>query len=766
MGEGEIRTEGVCDVDDTIFVAVGENVEEGKSLLSWALKSFAGRNICILHVHQPTHSPSLMNERLSEAVEKFQEIEHQKMHSILNQYLQLVEQVEIRPGKIWIEMSNIEQGILHIISHHGVKWLVMGAAAEKYYSENLSELKSNKAIFVCHHAPVPCQIWFSCKGCLIRTRSDEIGSHLAGVVPLSSKTNKNLTHSMTGDGSSLYLPHSMTGDGSSLYLPSNSQNSPFSSSVDFLGDKLEVKGRIDNQSECAIIDAEKSKQRQTEEPVRGWRGDRDMLETYTAEASETFYLKEINSRSYMEDLLKKQRQELEKMKNKHNQIVKELQLVQNQKLSLERKFMENCSTEEELEEKILQAVKLLISFKGKRDLLWKEQERALRESHKFQKMVKEDVCAMHVSHFFDISFSEIIEATRTFDPSMKIGEGRFGSVYKGIIHHVKVAIKMLPSCGSQSDSDFEHKAEILSRVRHPNLVTLLCACTESRSLIYEYLENGSLEDHLAGHLKSRSLPWQLRLRIASEICSALIFLHAHKSSIVHGNLKLSNILLDANFVSKISDLGIKNFQNDENPYGKNDLEASIYLEPEYVDGRHVTESDVYSFGIILLQLLTARPASSIIRDMRCAMEVGNVSTVLDHSAGDWPLEQVTLLAFLALRCCEENRLNQPDLVAEVWPVIEPMRDLCTLSCLGSTSSRLDSTAQQRIPSNFVCPIFQEVMKDPHIAADGFTYEGDAIKGWLNSGHKTSPMTNLQLDHCDLLPNYALYYAIQEWQQKS
>ena len=59
MGEGEIRTEGVCDVDDTIFVAVGENVEEGKSLLSWALKSFAGRNICILHVHQPTHSPSL-----------------------------------------------------------------------------------------------------------------------------------------------------------------------------------------------------------------------------------------------------------------------------------------------------------------------------------------------------------------------------------------------------------------------------------------------------------------------------------------------------------------------------------------------------------------------------------------------------------------------------------------------------------------------------------------------------------------------------------
>lgn len=487
---------------------------------------------------------------------------------------------------------------------------------------------------------------------------------------------------------------------------------------------------------------------------------------YPAEASETFYLEEINLKSYMEDLLKKRRQELETMKNEHNQIIKELQLVQNQKLSLERQIMENCSTEKELEEKIIQAVNLLISFKEKRDLLWKERDNALRQSHKFQKMVKRDVCALHISQFFGISFLEIIEATQNFDPSMKIGEGRFGSVYKGIIRHVKVAIKMLPSCGSQSDSEFEHEAEILSRVRHPNLVTLLCACTESRSLIYEYLENGSLEDHLAGHLKSRSLPWKLRLRIASEICSALIFLHAHKSIIVHGNLKLSNVLLDANFVSKISNLGVKNLQNGQNPCSKNDMEASRYLKPEFVDGRHMTESDVYSFGIILLQLLTARPASSVIRDVRCAMDVGNISTVLDHSAGDWPLEQVKQLTFLALRCCKEKRLNQPDLVAEVWPVIEPMRDLCTLSCLGSTSSCLDLTAQRRIPSHFVCPIFQEVMKDPYIAADGFTYEGDAIKGWLNSGHKTSPMTNLELDHCDLLPNYALYYAIQEWQQKS
>lgn len=242
-------------------------------------------------------------------------------------------------------------------------------------------------------------------------------------------------------------------------------------------------------------------------------------------------------------------------------------------------------------------------------------------------------------------------------------------------------------------------------MRHPNLVTLLGACTESRSLIYEYLKNGSLEAHLAGRSKS-PLPWQIRLKIASEICSTLIFLHANESCIARGNLSLTNILLDANLVSKISDLGTSNFQDGQNTCAKNHTEASIYQDPDCFSGSYTTESDVYSFGIVLLQLLTARLTSSVVRDVRCAMEVGKISTVLDYSAGDWPLEQVKQLASLALRCCEEKRLNRPDLAAEVWPVIEPMRDLHTLSCLDSSSSCLDSNVQRRIPSCFVCPIYQ------------------------------------------------------------
>lgn len=192
---------------------------------------------------------------------------------------------------------------------------------------------------------------------------------------------------------------------------------------------------------------------------------------------------------------------------------------------------------------------------------------------------------------------------------------------------------------------------------------------------------------------------------------------------------------------------------------------TIYVEPEYITAGELTaKSDVYAFGIVVLQLLTGRLTSGVVRDVCCALESGNLSTVLDFSAGDWPIEQAKQLAFLGMRCCQTISSNRPDLISEVWPVLEPMKyNLCSLSSDLNSSCSLPKS-QKRIPPHFICPILKEVMEDPCIAADGFTYEADAIKGWFDSGHKTSPMTNLKLDHCDLLPNYALYYAILEWKQ--
>lgn len=245
------------------------------------------------------------------------------------------------------------------------------------------------------------------------------------------------------------------------------------------------------------------------------------------------------------------------------------------------------------------------------------------------------------------------------------------------------------------------QVEVLSRVRHPNLVTIIGTCPESRSLVYNYIRNGSLEDRLSCKNKTTPLPWQTRISIASEICSALAYLHSSKPCIIHGDLKPSKVLLDGNFVSKLGDLGIAQLIN------KSDLTASsVYMDPGYLrTGKLTPESDVYSFGIILLRILTARPVSGIIKDVRCALEKGNFSALLDSSAGDWPLEQARQLAYAALRCCEKHRFNRPDLVTEIWSALESMRVSCNLSV--SYSGLKEA---RRVPSHFVCPIFQVIFK--------------------------------------------------------
>lgn len=519
--------------------------------------------------------------------------------------------------------------------------------------------------------------------------------------------------------------------------------------------------------EHAMLDAENSKQRAFEESVKRWKAEEDAMEAnHMAEVSYKLSKEKEDQRRELEEILATQKEEIEELKIQHDLCLEELQTIQEKKLVLESQITESSYAGKELEEKIIQAVELLISFRKQRDQMQIERDSAIKEVNRFRKLVQDDADEYCIKNFFSISFSDIIEATQNFDPSSKIGEGKFGSVYKGTIHLVKVAIKMLPACGSLSDSDFQHKAESLSRVRHPNLVTLMGICSESRSLAYEFLKNGNLEDHLACRKKFRPLDWQHRIRIVVEICSALIFVHANDPCIVHGNLRPTNILLDAKFVSKISDFGVHLLISQDENSNNDDPEASIYVAPECIDkGQLTIESDVYSFGIILLRLLTARPASGIVRDVKCALESGNLRSVLDSSAGDWPNEQAELLAYLALRCCEKDPLDRPNMLSEVWPTIESMRNVSTPNSDLSSSSK-GSKGQKRIPPHFVCPIFQDVMEDPHIAADGYTYEGDAIKGWLYSGHNTSPMTNLKLDTCDLIPNYALYRAIQEWQQQS
>ncbi|XP_044506228.1 U-box domain-containing protein 32 isoform X3 [Mangifera indica] len=735
----EIEREGVAwDVEETIFVAVGKNVDKSKTMLFWAAQSFLGKKICLLHVHKPAHGVALeesnyaVDELKQYSVQASRELERQKVLDILNQYLFILSQYEIHVDTLYIERDSVENGIVEVIEQYNIRWLVMGAAADKHYSKELAELKSRKAIFVSEQAPIFCHIWFACKGHLIYTRNriqTEDSLKLEIVAPLQllnweveTKQSEHLDlHSLINMLSS---PDSdeeadefeetaccsiqSSWDTNSLF--GTSKSTPL-----FTDEEEKSQGQatsvVSHSIEQAKMDAKKSNQIIYQEIVQQWKEEDEAVEAKCkVEALQSLSVKEMSQRKELEELLARQRQEVERIKNQHDKIVKELQIVQGQKSLLESQLAESHCVAKELEEKILSAVELLISFKQKRDELRIECGNAKRRVMELNKPVNIEAASFCMPGLLEFSFMEVNEATNNFDPAWKIGEGRYGSVYRGVLRHLHVAIKMLPSYGSQSSREFQNEVEVLSRVRHPNLVTLIGTCPESRSLVHEYLSNGSLEDWLTRKDKGAPLPWHTRIEVASEICSVLIYLHSNEPCIIHGNLKPSKILLDANFVSKLGDLCISHFiPRGEGIDSSNTLsnesntnDTSAYMDPEYLEtGKLTPESDVYSFGIILLRLLTGRPVSRILKDVKCALDNGNINALLDYSAGDWPLEEAKLLAHLALRCCDKNRLNRADLSSEIWIVLEPIR----VSCVAPASCS-SSKEPRRIPSHFMCPIFQ------------------------------------------------------------
>ena len=230
------------------------------------------------------------------------------------------------------------------------------------------------------------------------------------------------------------------------------------------------------------------------------------------------------------------------------------------------------------------------------------------------------------------------------------------------------------------------QVRVLSQLRHPNLVKLIGSCPEAFALIYEYVPNGSLEDRLSCKDNSPPLSWQTRVSIAKGLCSVLDYLHSIKPhSIIHGDLKPSNILLDANLGSKLSDFGICRIICHERSSTNNTTLCHItipkgtlpYIDPEFLETGALTfKSDVYSFGLILLQLLTGRPPFLIANGVKDSLDAGNLKALLDPLAGDWPIALAQELARLGLRCCDRKRKRRPNLGSDVWKVLEPLNTSC------------------------------------------------------------------------------------------
>ncbi|XP_031483078.1 U-box domain-containing protein 52-like isoform X3 [Nymphaea colorata] len=321
------------------------------------------------------------------------------------------------------------------------------------------------------------------------------------------------------------------------------------------------------------------------------------------------------------------------------------------------------------------------------------------------------------------------------------------------------------SVAQEEVADASQKLEILSRIRHPHLLLLLGACPEHGCLVYEYMENGSLDDRLFRKNNTPPLCWSDRFRIAWEIASALLFLHTSKPKpIVHRDLKPANILLDHNFVSKIGDVGLCTLLPTDHAttvFNNTALAGTLcYIDPEYQrTGLVSPKSDIYAFGMIILQLLTAKPPMALAHLVETALLEGKLQEILDGSAGEWPLKETQELAALGLSCVELRRSDRSDLKDDILPILERLKDIPKFvqDSMGEI--------QKSSPSHFLCPILKEVMQDPCIAADGYTYERRAIERWLRTNDK-SPMSNLPFPSKALLPNYTLLAAIAEWRSKN
>ncbi|KAK7345710.1 hypothetical protein VNO77_16320 [Canavalia gladiata] len=211
------------------------------------------------------------------------------------------------------------------------------------------------------------------------------------------------------------------------------------------------------------------------------------------------------------------------------------------------------------------------------------------------------------------SFSEVEKATAKFSSQRILGEGGFGRVYCGTLDDgTEVAVKLLTRANQNGDHEFIAEVEILNRLHHRNLVKLIGICIERRSrcLVYELVRNGSIESHLHGIDRERSpLNWEARKKIALGAARGLAYLHEDSNPrVIHRDFKASNVLLEDDFTPKVSDFGLAR----EAPEGSHHISTRVmgtfgYVAPEYaMTGHLLVKSDVYSYGVVLLELLTGR----------------------------------------------------------------------------------------------------------------------------------------------------------------
>ncbi|CAL1394190.1 unnamed protein product [Linum trigynum] len=303
------------------------------------------------------------------------------------------------------------------------------------------------------------------------------------------------------------------------------------------------------------------------------------------------------------------------------------------------------------------------------------------------------------------TFKQLHSATGGFSKSNVVGHGGFGSVYRGVLSDGrKVAIKVMDQEGKQGEEEFEVEVELLSRLHSPYLLALLGYCSDNnrKLLVYNFMANGGLQEHLyplpGSNATYRKLDWETRLRIALEAAKGLEYLHEHVSPpVIHRDFKSSNILLDKTFHAKVSDFGLAKLGPERagGHVSTRVLGTQGYVAPEYaLTGHLTTKSDVYSYGVVLLELLTGRvpvdmkrpPGEGVLVSwaLPSLTDREKVIQIMDPALeGQYSMKEVVQVAAIAAMCVQPEADYRP-LMADVVQSLVPL--VRSTSKLGSSSS--------------------------------------------------------------------------------
>lgn len=644
-----------------------DNDKNSQQAVKWATENLLVGDstlIALVHVKSPTRI-SYENEasiRLHEM-----EIAKNEMIALFRPYRLFCARKGIRVVDVVLENPNVVKALLHYVNSRKISNIVVGAAKGNVLTRKFRHIDVPAALLKL--APDFCSVYVIWKEKVLNARSAKTqltATNLLAIPHLLSLHRHSLgtfldRHESPRNDSTKPIPESAsdniryTRDGGASSFNHHQQQQEFGSEM------VDVSGRhSDGSSSFRSSDCSGSS-------------------SDSFSPSSTFNNGNGSSNTIESDMIRL-KSELKQMMDKYNNACGEAVKARKQ-----AKELQVWKMDESIKiEKVKQAQEKAIEMADKEKAQCKA---AMEATKKAQMMADLEIKRRHTaetsasasasayaSRYRKYTIEDIENGTNNFSPDLKIGEGGYGPVYKGLLDQTPVAIKVLKQDADQDQGrkQFRQEIEVLSCIRHPNMVLLLGGCPESGCLVYEYMENGSLDDRLN---ESPTIPWSLRFKIATEIATGLHFLHQTRPEpIVHRDLKPGNILLDRNYVAKISDVGLARLvppsvADEITQYHITTAAGTFcYIDPEYQQtGMLGIKSDVYSLGILLLQIITGKAPMGLTHHVERAIEKGSFVEMLDPRVKDWPVEETTQFAKLALKCAEMRKKDRPDLGKVVLP---------------------------------------------------------------------------------------------------